>query len=163
MPVYFTFCPDFRRRFLSLLSYQFRSFHPSLALSILKNKSVKEEKKGKDDHQYTILDSILLPRQLKCGRDKEHSLLEVFQIFLRRLEKQLELNFSLRARSLWARDSTRIHLKESGNTLALWGLLGWGTAPWIQLKESGIPLALRGAGKEPARVLPRKLAECISP
>ncbi|CAH3158897.1 unnamed protein product [Porites lobata] len=37
---------DFRRRFLSLLSYQFRSFHPSLALSILKNKSVKEEKKG---------------------------------------------------------------------------------------------------------------------
>ena len=146
MPVYFTFCPDFRRRFLSLLSYQFRSFHPSLALSILKNKSVKEEKKGKDDHQYTILDSILLPRQLKCGRDKEHSLLEVFQIFLRRLEKQLELNFSLRARSLWARDSTRIHLKESGNTLALWGLLGWGTAPWIQLKESGIPLALWGGG-----------------
>ena len=61
MRVYFTSCPDFRRRFLSLLSYQFRSFHPSLALSILKNKSVKEEKKGNDDHRYAALDSMLLP------------------------------------------------------------------------------------------------------
>ncbi|MEQ2193272.1 hypothetical protein XENOCAPTIV_029967 [Xenoophorus captivus] len=33
----------FRRRFLSLLSYQFSSFHPSLALSILQNKKLKEE------------------------------------------------------------------------------------------------------------------------
>ncbi|RMX60078.1 hypothetical protein pdam_00004498 [Pocillopora damicornis] len=32
---------DFRRRFLSLLSYQFRNFRPSLALSILNNKSYK--------------------------------------------------------------------------------------------------------------------------
>lgn len=32
---------DFRRRFLSLLSYQFRNFQPSLALSILNNKSYK--------------------------------------------------------------------------------------------------------------------------
>ncbi|XP_022780081.1 RNA cytidine acetyltransferase-like [Stylophora pistillata] len=32
---------DFRRRFLSLLSYQFRNFRPSLALSILNNKSFK--------------------------------------------------------------------------------------------------------------------------
>jgi len=37
---------DFRRRFLSLLSYQFRSYSPSLALSILKNKSVKEGERG---------------------------------------------------------------------------------------------------------------------
>lgn len=36
---------DFRRRFLSLLSFQFHSFYPSLALSILKCKSVKKEKK----------------------------------------------------------------------------------------------------------------------
>ncbi|KAJ0069238.1 hypothetical protein NL108_003160, partial [Boleophthalmus pectinirostris] len=34
---------DFRRRFLSLLSYQFSSFHPSLALSILQNRKAKEE------------------------------------------------------------------------------------------------------------------------
>lgn len=38
----FSFSLDFRRRFLSLLSYQFSSFHPSLALSILQNKKLKE-------------------------------------------------------------------------------------------------------------------------
>ncbi|XP_026167756.1 RNA cytidine acetyltransferase isoform X1 [Mastacembelus armatus] len=38
------FWKDFRRRFLSLLSYQFSSFPPSLALSILQNKKSKEEK-----------------------------------------------------------------------------------------------------------------------
>ncbi|XP_068595911.1 RNA cytidine acetyltransferase [Brachionichthys hirsutus] len=36
------FWKDFRRRFLSLLSYQFGSFHPSLALSILQNKKSKD-------------------------------------------------------------------------------------------------------------------------
>lgn len=39
----FLFSSDFRRRFLSLLSYQFSNFHPSLALSILQNKKSKEE------------------------------------------------------------------------------------------------------------------------
>lgn len=39
------FWKDFRRRFLSLLSYQFSSFHPSMALSILQNKNSKEETK----------------------------------------------------------------------------------------------------------------------
>eukprot|EP00064_Thunnus_orientalis_P002628 superscaffoldBa00000198_g2635 len=37
------FWKDFRRRFLSLLSYQFSNFHPSMALSILQNKKTKEE------------------------------------------------------------------------------------------------------------------------
>uniref|UniRef100_A0A3B4H6P9 RNA cytidine acetyltransferase n=1 Tax=Pundamilia nyererei TaxID=303518 RepID=A0A3B4H6P9_9CICH len=36
------FSKDFRRRFLSLLSYQFSNFHPSLALSILQNKNSSE-------------------------------------------------------------------------------------------------------------------------
>ncbi|XP_011605868.2 RNA cytidine acetyltransferase [Takifugu rubripes] len=36
------FWKDFRRRFLSLLSYQFSSFHPSLSLTILQNKKAKE-------------------------------------------------------------------------------------------------------------------------
>lgn len=36
------FPSDFRRRFLSLLSYQFSSFHPSLALTILQDKKAKE-------------------------------------------------------------------------------------------------------------------------
>lgn len=34
---------DFRRRFLSLLSYQFSTFSPSLALNILQNKSIKQQ------------------------------------------------------------------------------------------------------------------------
>lgn len=37
------FWKDFRRRFLSLLSYQFSNFHPSLTLNILQNKKSKEE------------------------------------------------------------------------------------------------------------------------
>lgn len=36
------FPSDFRRRFLSLLSYQFGGFHPGLALTILQNKKAKE-------------------------------------------------------------------------------------------------------------------------
>lgn len=38
----FFFPSDFRRRFLSLLSYQFSSFPPSLALTILQNKKATE-------------------------------------------------------------------------------------------------------------------------
>lgn len=37
------FWKDFRRRFLSLLSYQFSSFSPSVALNMLQNKNVKKE------------------------------------------------------------------------------------------------------------------------
>ncbi|XP_065209753.1 RNA cytidine acetyltransferase isoform X2 [Planococcus citri] len=37
------FFTDFRRRFLSLLSFQFKTFHPSLALSIVTNNSVSDE------------------------------------------------------------------------------------------------------------------------
>ncbi|XP_075694115.1 RNA cytidine acetyltransferase [Rhinoderma darwinii] len=37
------FWKDFRRRFLSLLSYQFRSFSPSVALNVLQNKNVRKE------------------------------------------------------------------------------------------------------------------------
>ncbi|KAG7473754.1 hypothetical protein MATL_G00099190 [Megalops atlanticus] len=37
------FWKDFRRRFLSLLSYQFSSFPPSLALNILQNKNAKQD------------------------------------------------------------------------------------------------------------------------
>ncbi|KAM4618691.1 RNA cytidine acetyltransferase isoform 1-T2 [Polymixia lowei] len=37
------FWTDFRRRFISLLSYQFSSFKPSMALNILQNKNSKED------------------------------------------------------------------------------------------------------------------------
>ncbi|XP_070553910.1 RNA cytidine acetyltransferase-like [Ptychodera flava] len=40
------FSKDFRKRFISLLSYQFASFKPSLALSILHNKKYKEDSLG---------------------------------------------------------------------------------------------------------------------
>ncbi|KAI1903930.1 hypothetical protein AGOR_G00000480 [Albula goreensis] len=40
------FWKDFRRRFLSLLSYQFSSFPPSLALNILQNKNAKQDVPG---------------------------------------------------------------------------------------------------------------------
>lgn len=53
---------DFRRRFLSLLSYQFRSFPPSVALSMLKCKSIKEEKEGISKRD---LESVLTKYDLK--------------------------------------------------------------------------------------------------
>jgi N-acetyltransferase 10 len=37
------FWTDFRRRFISLLGMQFRSFSPALALSVLQNKVYKQE------------------------------------------------------------------------------------------------------------------------
>lgn len=40
------FWADFRRRFISLLGLQFRSFSPALALSMLQNKVCKQEPTG---------------------------------------------------------------------------------------------------------------------
>lgn len=37
---------DFRRRFVSLLSYQFKKFPPSMALSVLLNKTIELESRG---------------------------------------------------------------------------------------------------------------------
>jgi len=42
------FCKDFRRRFLSLLSYSFRTLPMSLALSILVDKAKKTRKSRKE-------------------------------------------------------------------------------------------------------------------
>ena len=44
--IYFT---DFRRRFVSLLSYQFKTFKPSMALSILQEKNLKSKEKSMYD------------------------------------------------------------------------------------------------------------------
>jgi tRNA(Met) C34 N-acetyltransferase TmcA len=43
------FFTDFRRRFVSLLSYQFKTFKPSMALSILQEKSLKSKEKSMYD------------------------------------------------------------------------------------------------------------------
>jgi N-acetyltransferase 10 len=40
------FWADFRRRFISLLGFQFRNFTPALALSVLQNKAWKQEPAG---------------------------------------------------------------------------------------------------------------------
>ncbi|NXV11955.1 NAT10 acetyltransferase, partial [Cepphus grylle] len=57
------FWKDFRRRFLSLLSYQFSTFSPSLALNILQNKNIKQQP------QPTVsraeLESVFIPYDLK--------------------------------------------------------------------------------------------------
>ncbi|CAG7818349.1 unnamed protein product [Allacma fusca] len=53
---------DFRRRFISLLSYQFRSFNPSLAMSMLQNKSYTT---GESDISPQELQFYLTPYDLK--------------------------------------------------------------------------------------------------
>lgn len=50
---------DFRRRFLSLLSYQFSTFSPSLALNILQNKNIKQQPQPREYQAQTI--------QLNCS------------------------------------------------------------------------------------------------
>ncbi|XP_041054064.1 RNA cytidine acetyltransferase isoform X1 [Carcharodon carcharias] len=57
------FWTDFRRRFLSLLSYQFSSFPPSVALNILQNKIMKQESKPRLSR--SELDTKFTPYDLK--------------------------------------------------------------------------------------------------
>ncbi|XP_067850129.1 RNA cytidine acetyltransferase [Heptranchias perlo] len=57
------FWTDFRRRFLSLLSYQFSSFSPSVALNILQNKNMKQE--TKPPLSRSELETMFTPYDLK--------------------------------------------------------------------------------------------------
>ncbi|XP_006014727.1 RNA cytidine acetyltransferase isoform X1 [Alligator sinensis] len=57
------FWKDFRRRFLSLLSYQFSTFSPSLALNILQNKNIKQPLQPLIDR--AELDTVFIPYDLK--------------------------------------------------------------------------------------------------
>ncbi|XP_067902529.1 RNA cytidine acetyltransferase [Heterodontus francisci] len=57
------FWTDFRRRFLSLLSYQFSSFPPSMALNIIQNKNVKQ--KSKPPLSRSELETKFTPYDLK--------------------------------------------------------------------------------------------------
>ncbi|RLW10107.1 hypothetical protein DV515_00002526 [Chloebia gouldiae] len=65
------FWKDFRRRFLSLLSYQFSTFSPSLALNILQNKNIKQQPQAREypDWDSSIsraeLESAFIPYDLK--------------------------------------------------------------------------------------------------
>lgn len=49
--------PDFRRRFLALLSYQFSTFSPPLALNIIQNKNI--EKPAQPGKQRVGMDGCL--------------------------------------------------------------------------------------------------------
>ncbi|NXY24373.1 NAT10 acetyltransferase, partial [Atrichornis clamosus] len=57
------FWKDFRRRFLSLLSYQFSTFSPSLALNILQNKNIKQQPQAPISRPE--LESVFIPYDLK--------------------------------------------------------------------------------------------------
>uniref|UniRef100_A0A8C0FUV3 RNA cytidine acetyltransferase n=1 Tax=Bubo bubo TaxID=30461 RepID=A0A8C0FUV3_BUBBB len=57
------FWKDFRRRFLSLLSYQFSTFSPSLALNILQNKNIKQQPQPPISR--AELESVFIPYDLK--------------------------------------------------------------------------------------------------
>ncbi|XP_035407940.1 RNA cytidine acetyltransferase isoform X3 [Cygnus atratus] len=57
------FWKDFRRRFLSLLSYQFSTFSPSLALNILQNKNIKQQ--SQPPISRVELESVFIPYDLK--------------------------------------------------------------------------------------------------
>ncbi|XP_034273235.1 RNA cytidine acetyltransferase [Pantherophis guttatus] len=57
------FWKDFRRRFLSLLSYQFSTFSPSLALNILQNKNVKQQ--SQSSLSRNELEAVFIPYDLK--------------------------------------------------------------------------------------------------
>nr|XP_060620967.1 RNA cytidine acetyltransferase [Anolis sagrei ordinatus] len=57
------FWKDFRRRFLSLLSYQFSTFLPSLALNILQNRNIKPE--SQPSISRNELEAVFTPYDLK--------------------------------------------------------------------------------------------------
>lgn len=56
---------DFRRRFVSLLGYQFRQLSPALALAVLHNKSVK------DSHTGIVRSQVVLEITLKISSDPQ--------------------------------------------------------------------------------------------
>ncbi|XP_060130888.1 RNA cytidine acetyltransferase [Zootoca vivipara] len=57
------FWKDFRRRFLSLLSYQFSTFSPSLALNILQNRNIKQPPQPPISRNE--LEAVFIPYDLK--------------------------------------------------------------------------------------------------
>ncbi|XP_062513855.1 RNA cytidine acetyltransferase-like [Corticium candelabrum] len=70
------FCSDFRRRFVSLLSYQFRSLQSSLALSILQDRDKQEQQVlAADELQYWLTDYDLNRLELYSKNLVDHHLI----------------------------------------------------------------------------------------
>ncbi|KAJ8895005.1 hypothetical protein PR048_000314 [Dryococelus australis] len=74
------FFADFRRRFLSLLGYQFRNFLPALALSVLQNKACKLPTRGLHP-AHSDMFCLLLPTALKRGSNFSSMLSQFHVIF----------------------------------------------------------------------------------
>ncbi|XP_054246443.1 RNA cytidine acetyltransferase [Indicator indicator] len=68
------FWKDFRRRFLSLLSYQFSTFSPSLALNILQNKNTKQQPQPAISR--ADLESVFIPYDLKRLEMYSHNMVD---------------------------------------------------------------------------------------
>lgn len=68
------FWKDFRRRFLSLLSYQFSTFSPSLALNILQNKNIKQQPQACISR--AELESVFIPYDLKRLEMYSHNMVD---------------------------------------------------------------------------------------
>lgn len=93
------FWSDFRRRFVSLLGFQFRKMSPALALAVLHNKAVKET------HTGIYLNLIL--------NEKHELKLIFFEIIaaISRRELELQLNgYDLKRLEYYARNMADYHL-----------------------------------------------------
>jgi len=88
------FCKDFRRRFLSLLSYSFRTLPISLALSILVDKAKKQEnlESTSETLRKSDLDALFTPYDLKRLESYAHNLLD-FHVILDMLPTLSRLYF----------------------------------------------------------------------
>ncbi|KAG8728752.1 hypothetical protein FRC12_021522, partial [Ceratobasidium sp. 428] len=99
------FAQDFRRRFLSLLSFQFREFGSVTALSVLEAVSNTEQRSGRSAQEITLqeLNFLLTPFDLKRLESYANSLIDYHVIldllptlatlyFTRRLGPEVKLN-----------------------------------------------------------------------
>lgn len=92
------FWADFRRRFVSLLGYQFRKMSPALALAVLHNKSVKETPTSKD----SLIRCPYGHRSFKFCTD---------WLAITRRELELQLNgYDLKRLEYYARNMADYHL-----------------------------------------------------
>ncbi|KXJ05728.1 N-acetyltransferase 10 [Exaiptasia diaphana] len=90
---------DFRRRFLYLLSYQFSSFHPTLSLSILQQKSMKLKKEAitKSELEYSVTKYDIKRLDLYSRNMVDHHLITDLLPEVARLFFMDKLDFSLSA------------------------------------------------------------------
>ncbi len=78
---------DFRRRFVSLLGFQFRKMSPALALAVLHNKAVKETHSGKSVYiLYWLICWCLILLKYFADISRQELEMQLSQYDLKRLE-----------------------------------------------------------------------------